>query len=290
MVPFGAGNSSDVISRIIAGKLSGLLGQQVYVENRVGAGAIIGTEYGARAQPDGYTLVFGSTGPLAISPALQPALVKYDPIKSFIPIATLAWTPQVFVVPADSPYKDIQSLVAAAREKPGQILFGSGGTGTTQHLIMSKFASAAGVKLMHVPYASATAALTDLMAERVAVLSDVLNVVRPQLLSGKIRALGVTPDQRLSQLPDVPTIQEQGVPFNMQSWNIMQVPAGTPPDIVAKLEDAIGRVLEMPDVQKQWNDLGFVRMALPQPRIRDFLLSEMKVWGDVVESSGAKTE
>jgi tripartite-type tricarboxylate transporter receptor subunit TctC len=290
VVPFGAGNSSDVISRVVAAKLSTVLGQQVFVENHPGAGAIIGTEYGARAAPDGYTLVFTSTGPMVISPSLQPSLVKYDSIKSFIPIAALVWTPQVIVVPADSPYKDIPALVAAARQNPGKIFFGSGGTGTTQHLIMSKFASDAGIKLSHVPYQSASAAMTDLMAERVAVLSDVVSVIQPQLRAGKIRALGVTTDKRLPQLPDVPTVQEQGVPFNMQSWNLMQVPAGTPAAIVARLVDAMQQVQAMPDVQKQWYDLGFVNMTVPANQIQDFIRSEAKTWGAVVESSGAKTE
>jgi tripartite-type tricarboxylate transporter receptor subunit TctC len=290
VVPFGAGNSSDVISRIIAVRLSTALGGQVYVENHPGAGAIIGTDYGARAAPDGYTLVFASTGPMAISPALQPALVKYDPIKDFTPIAALVWTPQVLVVPEDSPFKDIQSLVHAATQKPGEIFYGSGGTGTTQHLMMSSFASAAHIKLSHIPYTSANAAITDLIAKRVAVLSDVVSVVLPQIRGGRIRPIGVTTDTRLPQLPNVPTIAEQGIPFNMQSWNIMQVPAGTPPAIVARLSAVMKQIQDNPEVQKLWFDQGFVPMQLPPEKIHDFLRAQGVVWKNAVDRSGAKIE
>jgi tripartite-type tricarboxylate transporter receptor subunit TctC len=288
VVPFAAGNSSDAATRLVAQHLSQAFGQGVVVENRPGAGAIIGTEYGAKQPADGYTLVFGSTGPLAISPALQPSM-PYK-LSDFTPVAAFAWTPQVFVVPADSPIKDIPTLVRMAKEKPGELFYGSGGNGTTQHLLVSNFASAAHIKLTHVPYKGGVAALTDLISGRVALVSDVTSVVLPQIKAGKVRAIGVSTRTRLPQLPDVPTIDEQGVPFNMVSWMTLWAPAGTPEPILSKLATEIDRIKAMPEVQKNWFDQGFVMMDLPRDKMMDFVRSEQTEWGRVVKESGAKID
>jgi len=288
VVPFAAGNSSDTATRLVAQHLSERLGQGVVVENKPGAGAIIGTEYAAKQAPDGYTLVFGSTGPLAISPAMQRNL-PYK-LEDFTPIATFAWTPQVFVVKADSPIKDIASLVRMAKEKPGQLFYGSGGVGTTQHLMVSSFASAAGIKLTHVPYNAGVAALKGVMNGEVALDSDVSSVVLPQLRAGTIRAIGVTTNTRLPQLPDVPTIAEQGVNFNMQSWMTLWAPAGTPEPILARLAREVREIKAMPEVQKNWFDQGFVMMDVPREKMLEFTRSEQVVWGRAVKDSGATVD
>lgn len=288
VVPFAAGNSSDSATRLVAQYLSQSLGQGVVVENRPGAGATIGTEYGAKQPPDGYTLVFGSTGPLAISPTLQPNL-SYK-LSDFVPIAAFAWTPQVFVVPADSPIKDIQTLVKMAKEKPGELFYGSGGNGTTQHLMVSNFASVANIKLTHVPYKGGVSALTDVISGRIALASDATSVVLPQIKAGKVRAIGVTTNTRLPQLPDVPTIDEQGVPFNIKSWMTLWAPAGTPEPILAKLAAEIAKIKAMPEVQKNWFDQGFVMMDLPREKMMDFARSEQTEWGRMVTVSGAKID
>jgi tripartite-type tricarboxylate transporter receptor subunit TctC len=288
VVPFAAGNSSDVATRLIAQYLSQAWGQQFVVENRPGAGAIIGTEYGAKQPPDGYTLIFGSTGPLAISPTLQSNL-PYK-LTDFAPVASFAWTPQVFVVAANSPIDSIQTLIKMAKAKPGELFYGSGGNGTTQHLIMSNFASVANIKLVHVPYKGGVAALTDLIAGRIAVLSDVTSVVLPQIKAGKIRAIGVTTGTRLPQLPSVPTIAEQGIHFDMKSWMTLWAPAGTAEPILAKLSSQIDKIKKMPEVQKAWFDQGFVTMDLPREKMDQFVHSEQVEWGRVVTASGAKID
>jgi tripartite-type tricarboxylate transporter receptor subunit TctC len=288
VVPFAAGNSSDTATRLVAQHLQGNLGQPFVVENKPGAGAILGTDYGAKQPPDGYTLVFGSTGPLAISPALQKSM-PYK-LADLTPIATFAWTPQVFVVPADSPIKDIPSLVKAAKEKPNELFYGSGGNGTTQHLLVSNFASIAGIRMQHVPYKGGVSALADVMAGRLALASDVTSVVLPQIRAGKVRAIGVSTDTRLPQLPDVPTIAEQGVPFNMKSWMTLWAPAGTPEPILKKLAGEIAKIKAMPEVQKNWFDQGFVMMDVPRDKMMDFAKSEQAEWGRVVKESGATVD
>ncbi|MGE3923676.1 MAG: Bug family tripartite tricarboxylate transporter substrate binding protein [Lautropia sp.] len=288
VVPFAAGNSSDTATRLVAQHLTTGLGQAFVVENKPGAGAILGTDYGAKQPPDGYTLVFGSTGPLAIGPALQPTM-PYK-LTDLTPIATFAWTPQVFVVPVDSPIKSIPSLVEAAKAKPNDFFYGSSGNGSTQHLMVSNFASIAGIKLHHVPYKGGVAALTDLMAGRISLASDVTSVVLPQIRAGKVRAIGVTTDTRLPQLPDVPTIAEQGVPFNMKSWMTLWAPAGTPEPILNKVASEVARIKAMPEVQKSWFDQGFVMMDLPRDKMMDFAKSEQIEWGRIVKESGAKVD
>jgi tripartite-type tricarboxylate transporter receptor subunit TctC len=288
IVPFAAGNSSDAATRLVAEHLATALGQPVVVENRPGAGATIGTEYAVKQAADGYTLVFGSTGPLAISPALQSHL-PYK-LSDLAPVATFAWTPQVFVVPADSPIKDIQSLIKVAKEKPGKLFYGSGGNGTTQHLIVAQFAAAAGIQMTHVPYKGGVAALTDVVAGRIDLVSDVTSVVLPQLRAGKVRAIGVTTSTRLPQLPDVPTIEEQGVPFNMKSWMTLWAPAGTPEPILARLSAEITKIKAMPEVQKNWFEQGFVTMDMPREKMMDFARSEQVEWGRAVATSGAKID
>ena len=285
VVPFAPAGTTDILARALAPELSKAFGQPFVVENKPGAGATMGTEYGAKQPADGYTLVFGSTGPLAISPAMQ-ANLPYK-LTDLTPVATFAWTPQVFVVPADSPIKDIPTLVKLAKEKPGQLFYGSGGNGTTQHLMVSNFASVAGIKLQHVPYKGGVSALTDVIAGRIALASDVTSVVLPQIRAGKVRAIGVTTDTRLPQLPDVPTIAEQGVPFNMRSWMTLWAPAGTPEPVLNKVAAEVAKIKAMPEVQKNWFDQGFVMMDIPRDKMMDFAKSEQTEWGRVVKESGA---
>lgn len=289
VVPFAAGNSSDFVTRLIATHLIAVFEQQVFIDNRPGAGATIGTEYGAKQSPDGYTLLFGSTGALAINPALQSKL-GYNPVTDFAPISSLVWVPQVFVVRADSPLKDVKTLVQAAKEKPGAILFGSGGNGTTQHLIVSQFAAAAQIKLTHVPYKGASAAITDLIGNQISLLSDAVSVVLPHIKSGKVRPIGVSPSTRLPQLPEVPTVDEQGVRFNMKSWMLLVGPAGIPAPIVDRLDSEVRKILARSDVTKTLFDQGFTKMGIARDQISDFIRAEMSDWGKVVTASGAQID
>lgn len=288
VVPFAPGNSSDLVARVIATHLTTALGQQVIVDNRPGAGATIGTEYGARQPPDGYTLILGSPGGLVINPIMQK--LKYNPLTDFAAVSALVWVPMVIVVRTDSPIKDIKTLVALAKEKPRSLMFGSSGSGGSQHLIMESFAAAAQISLTHVPYKGGSAALTDVVGGQVALAADAVSVVLPFIQSGKVRAIGVTLNSRLPQLPDVPTIDEQGIPFNVTSWMVMVAPAATPSAILEKIDLEIRKILTRPDVKKTLFDQGFTDVNISRERLRDFLRSEMSDWRKVITTSGATLE
>ena len=285
VVPFAAGNSSDVVARVIAAHLTTALGQQVIVDNRPGAGATIGTEYAAKQPPDGYTLVLGSPGGFIINPIMQK--LKYNPLTDFAAVSALVWVPMVMVVRADSPIKDVKALVALEKEKTRGIYFGSGGSGGTQQLIMESFASAAQIALTHVPYKGGTAAITDLAGGQISVVADAVSVVLPFIQSGKVRAIGVTLNTRLPQLPDVPTIDEQGFRFNVTSWMVMAAPAGTPAAILDKLDTEIKKVLSRPDARKTLFDQGFTEVNISREKVGDFIRSEMSDWRKVITASGA---
>jgi len=288
VVPFAAGNSSDVVARVIAAHLTTALGQQVIVDNRPGAGATIGTEYGAKQPPDGYTLVLGSPGGIIINPIMQK--LRYNPLTDFVAVSALVWVPMVIVVRADSPIKDIKTLIALAKEKTRGILFGSGGSGGTQHLIVESFAATAQIALTHVPYKGGSAAITGLVGGEVSLVADAVSVVLPFIQNGKVRAIGVTLNSRIPQLPDVPTIDEQGTRFNVTSWMVMLAPAGTPAGILEKLDAEIRRIIERPDAKKTLFDQGFTEMNVSREKVGEFIRSEMSDWRKVITASGATIE
>lgn len=288
VVPFAPGNSSDLVARVIAAHLTTALGQQVIVDNRPGAGATIGTEYGAKQPPDGHTLILGSPGGFIINPIMQK--LRYNPLTDFAAVSALVWVPMVIVVRADSPIRDIKTLVGMAKEKPRALMFGSGGSGGTQHLIMESFAAAAQISLTHVPYKGGSAALTDVAGGQVSMAADAVSVVLPFIQNGKVRAIGVTLNTRLPQLPDVPTIDEQGVRFNVTSWMVMVAPAGTPSAILERLDFEIRKILARPDVKKTLFDQGFAEANISRERLGDFIRSEMADWRKVITASGATIE
>lgn len=249
IVPFAAGGGADAVARIVAQRLGDKVGQPVVVENRTGAAAIIGTQAVARAKPDGYTLLLGQSGPISINPAVYKDL-KYDPIKDFAPVVRLTEYPYVMVVNGASPYTTVQALVKAAKAKPGAVTFGSYGIGGANHLVAEMFAASAGIKLLHVPYRGTAPAVTDLMSGQLdLVFSDPFSALA-NVRAGKLRAIAVTGKNRSPVLPDVPTLAQSGFPeFDAVGWHGILAPAGTPDDIVAKLNGAIVKILADPETK-----------------------------------------
>jgi tripartite-type tricarboxylate transporter receptor subunit TctC len=290
VVPFPAGNSSDVAVRLIGNELQPALGQPVVIDNRAGAGGSIGAAFAARRPADGYTLLVGTPGPMAISPALRKGL-SYDPLKSFEPVAPVAFVPLVLVVAADSPSKDLRALLKAAKESPNALTFASSGVGSTQHLVMASLAARSGVRMMHVPFQGSGAAATAIIGGQVQVMADILSAVLPLIKSGRLVPIAVTSKHRLEALPGVPTVAEHGIKgFDMQSWLMLYAPAGTPQDVIHRLNADIGRALQSPKVKKAFEDYAMVPMPIAYGNLNEFVSQEVRNWRAAVDVSGATVE
>jgi tripartite-type tricarboxylate transporter receptor subunit TctC len=288
VVPFPPGNASDVAMRIVGEKLSSQLGQPVIVENRAGAGGAIGLAYAAKQPADGYTLAQGSTGPLAIGPALHAADLHYDPIKDFQVVAAIAWAPQLLIVRKDLPVSSFQEFLAYARQPGRQLRYGSAGNGTTAHLLQSQLLSQTGIKADHIPYQGGGKALVDLIGGQLDFMSDNIPIVQAAVNSGQVKVIGVASDERLALMPDIPTLAEQGVEnFDLEGWILVVAPAQTPAAVAARLGSAADAVMKMPDVRKRLNDLGLVPMDLPREKLAGFIGSEARKWREVIRQSGA---
>jgi tripartite-type tricarboxylate transporter receptor subunit TctC len=286
VVPLSPGGFADVPARVIAPRLSEALGQTVFVENKPGAGATIGTDFVAKSKPDGYTVLFTGT-PHVISPALYKNL-PYDPLKDFAPVMLVASGPYVLVVNPQLPVRSVQELIAAAKAQPGRIDYASSGNGSAQHLVSAMFASMAGIELSHVPYKGSGPAMQDLLSGQVKVSFAGIPNVMPSLRSGKLRALAVSTPKRSPDLPDVPTVAEAGVPgYDATLWLALLAPAGTPGDVVQRLYTEATKTLREPEVQKAIAATGVeVNIVGPQ-ELPAFLQSEADKWGKVARESGA---
>ena len=287
-IAFPVGGLLDTVSRIVGEKLSGLLGQQFIIEARPGAGGTIATLAVAKADPDGYTLMM-----INDNHALNPSVFKnipYDSVKDFAPIGFVGYTPLILVANPSVPAKDVNALVALAKEKPDGISYASVGVGSASHLAGEMLASGAGVKLLHVPYRGGAPAMNDLIAGHVNTqfLSPVIGL--PQLQAGKLKALALAAPKRLDILPDVPTMAEAGFPVEASYWFGLVAPAGTPPAVLAKLEKALADVLEMPEVRKRLTDMGAVVTPLKSKEFGDYIRSEITKWAEVVNKAGVKPE
>jgi len=286
VVPLSAGGIADVPARIIAPRLSEALGQSVFVENKPGAGATIGTDFVAKAKPDGYTLLFTGT-PHVISPALYKNL-PYDPLKDFASVMLVAAGPYVLVVNPQLPVKSVQELIALAKTQPGKIDYASSGNGSAQHLVSAMFASMAGIDLSHVPYKGSGPAMQDLISGQVKVSFAGIPNVMPSLRSGKLRALAVSTPKRSPDLPDVPTVAEAGVPgYDATLWLALLAPAGTPGEIVQKLYTEATRTLRESEVQKAIAATGVEVNIIGPQELPAFLQAEADKWGKVARESGA---
>lgn len=286
VVPYPPGGSTDITARILGERLSAVLGQPLVMDNRSGGGGNIGLEFVARAAPDGYTLGVATTAH-AINMTLFRKL-NYDTLRSFAPVALLTENPLVLVVPAASPSRTVADLIAAAKARPGALNFATSGVGQSTHLAAELFASMAGLKLTHVPYRGSAPAVTDVIAGRADLMFDTTQSVLAHIESGRVRALGVTSAERLALVGDVPTIAEAALPgYVAIAWNGLVAPAGTPAEIVARLNAETVRALQEPAVAAKFASLGAVSRPLAPEAFREFLRAEIDKWGAVVRQSGA---
>jgi len=286
IVPFPPGGSNDVVGRLVAQHLGTKLGQQVYVENRGGGGATLGTEACAMAAPDGYTLCI-----ISIAHAVNPALytLKYDPIKSFTPISILATGPNVLVVNPEAPIKTVKDLLALAKADPGKLNYASAGVGSFQHLGGELFKLTAGVNLTHVPYKGGGPAMQDVVAGHVKIMFSSLVQTTPFIKSGQLRALGTGGAKRSSVLPDVPTIAEAGVPgYVADNWWGIAAPAGLPAPMAAKLYAAVQATLKAPEVQAQFEREGASTVVMDSAAFAEYIKAEMVKWTRVVKEGKIK--
>jgi tripartite-type tricarboxylate transporter receptor subunit TctC len=287
IAPWPAGGAVDALCRALAPPLAERLGKSVVVENRPGAGSVLGTAVGAKAAPDGYTLVMAGSGSLAIAATMYKKL-PYDSVKDFVPLALAGRIPFILVVNPSLPVHSVAELVKYAKDNPGKLSFASGGPGSPHHLYGELLKSMTGIEMTHIPYKGSAPALTDVIAGHVPLLFSDTVPSLPQIREGKVRALGVSTAIRLPSAPDIPPIAEAGVPgFDAAGWGVIAAPAGTPPEIVAKLKAALTESLALPAVQQQIIQLGMIpaQSATPQ-ELQRFIDSEIARWGKVVQQAG----
>lgn len=290
IVPFPPGGGTDILSRLVANKLTETLGWQIVVDNRGGAGGSIGLQAAAQAAPDGYTMVMGQTSNLAINPSLYSKL-PYHPIKDFVPVTLVSASPIALLVAAKSPHRTLGDIVAAAKAKPGHLTFGSPGSGTVAHLTGELFQRAAGIKWVHVPYKGAAQALPDLLGGRIDLYSGSLETAMPHMKAGTIRALAVTSLQRVPVVPDVPTVSESGYKgFEATTWFGILVAKGTPDAIVNRLTAEITKVLQLPEVKERMAASGGLPVKTGPKEFSALLHSEIQKWSLIVKESGAKVD
>jgi len=290
VVPFPAGGTTDILARAAAQKLSETLGQQVIVDNRPGAGGNIGAELVAKAPADGYTLLMGTVGTHAINPSLY-AKMPYDHVKDFAPVILVAGVPNVLVVNPDLPFKTVADVVAYAKANPGKLNFASSGSGTSIHLSGELFKVMAGVQMTHVPYKGSAPALTDLIGGQVQLMFDNLPSALPQIKGGKLRAVAVTSTTRAAALPDVPTVAESGLPgFESSSWFGILAPAGTPKDIIAKINTDVQKWLSTPEAKEKLLGQGAIAAGGSPDEFAKHIQAETAKWAKVVKESGAKVD
>ncbi|HWI15761.1 MAG TPA: tripartite tricarboxylate transporter substrate binding protein [Burkholderiales bacterium] len=290
IMPYPVGGTIDTSGRAVALELGEKLGQQLVVDNRTGAGGTLGAEMGAHSPPDGYTVVMGGTGTLAISPGLDRRL-GYDPLRDFAPITLLATTPYVLVAHPSVAAHSVRELIALAKAKPGALIYASGGSGSAPHLIGEVFRKSAGLDILHVPYKGSTPAKIDLMAGRAQLFFTGIPPVAAEIRSGRLRALGVTSARRTPALPDVPTIAESGVPgFDVSPWFGMLAPARTPSAIVGRLHDEVVAILQRPAIRERFVRDGVDPVGNTPAEFAAFIRTERDKWAKAIRDSGAKAE
>ena len=290
LVGFPAGQATDVLARLAAQRLSDTTGQQFYVENRPGAAGNIAFEMTARAAPDGYTLLMGSSGTAAINPALYSKL-PFDINRDFAHVVMMADVPQMLVVTPALPVKNVRELIEYAKTRPGKIDYASGGSGLTNHLMMEMFKSATGLHLVHIPYKGGPPALTDLIAGQVSLMFETIIGALPHVKNGKLRALAVSRAKRSAAVADLPTLAESGVPgFDATAWVAMFAPTGTPREIIMRANSDIARGLASPELREKISALGAEAGGGTPEDFSTFHKAELNKWARVVKASGARVD
>ena len=290
VVPYSPGGGTDLIARALAQKLTETFGQQVIVENRAGANGNIGMELVAKSAPDGYTLILGLTAQFAVNPGLYKKL-SYDPVRDFAPVALLARNPYILVVHPSLPAKSVKEFVALAKARPGQLAFSTSGNGGGAHLATEMLKTLARIDMVHVPYKGAAPAITDLIAGHVQLSFTVWTTAGPHVKTGRLRALGVTTKERSPVIPDLPSIAETVPGYDTSVWYGVAAPAGTPQEIVAKLNAEILRVLAAPEFRQR---IGGVQPVAPSYRspeqFSDYIRSEVVKWAKVIKDSHVRID
>ena len=290
VVPFPAGGTTDILARAVAQRLTETMGQPVIVDNRAGAGGNIGAELVAKAPPDGYTLLMGTVGTHAINASLY-AKMPYDHVRDFAPVILVAGVPNVLVVNPTLPVNSVQELIAYGKANPGKLNFASSGNGTSIHLAAELFKTMTGVQMAHVPYKGSAPALVDLIGGQVQLMFDNLPSALPQIKAGKLKALAVTSAQRSAALPDLPTVAESGLPgFEASSWFGLLTPAGTPKDIIAKLNGEVAKWLATPEAKEKMAAQGAIPAGKSPDDFARHIAAETAKWQKVVKDSGAKVD
>ena len=290
IVPFPPGGPTDIVGRLVGQKLAAGLGQPVIVENRPGAGGTVGSTAAAKVPADGYTLLYGSTSTLAIAPALYRDLA-YDPRSAFAPISLVSRGAIVAAVNAELPAHTLQEFIALAKQSPGKLSYASAGSGTPPHLAAELFKSIAGVDLLHVPYKGGAPAINDLIGGQVQAIFEGQVVLLPHIKSGRVRALAITGMKRDPLLPDVPTFAEAGLPrYDAYFWSGLVAPAGTPAEVIAKLNSVLVLALNVPDARDALLRQGLEPAGTTPQQFAAFIASEVERWGQVAKASGAKLD
>jgi tripartite-type tricarboxylate transporter receptor subunit TctC len=287
VVPFPPGGGTDILSRLLAQKLNEAFGQPVVVENRAGAGGTVGSAVVAKAPADGHTMLIVPAGYAAYSSLYKQ--LSFDPARDLAPVSRLAAGPLTLVVHPSLPARSVKELIALAKKQPGDINFGSPGAGTLPHLSAELFASLSGIKMVHIPYRGAGAAVTDVLAGRVPVYF--MNILQslPLIQAGKLRALGVTTPERTPIAPEIPSIAESGLRgFDMTNWYGLMVPAGTPREVIGKLNAEVTRILRLPELKEQLAKGGMTMVASTPEQFREFLERETAKFARIIESAGIK--
>ncbi len=290
IVAFPPGQATDQAARAIAQKLSENLGQQFFVENRPGAASIIGSEAAAKSPNDGYTLFMGSSGSLAVNPGMY-AKLPYDPVKDFTPISLTLKVPFFIVVNPAVPVASVKELVAYLKANPGKVNFGSAGNGASNHLSAELFKSVAGVTMVHVPYKGSPPAVTDLLAGQIGLMFETGPLIMPHMKTGRLKVLAVGSAQRSLAAPELVTVAESGYPgFETVGWAGLLAPAGTPKDIVVKLNAEVVRILSQPEVTGRFVTLGAELLSSSADDFGAYIKAETAKWGKVIRDSGAKAD
>ena len=290
VVAYTPAGATDILARTIGQKLTEAWGQAVIIDNRPGANGNIGTEYAAKATPDGYTLLMVTAGTHGINPGLYRKL-GFDAVKDFAPVSLVAMVPNVFVVNNGVPSKDLKEFIAYAKANQGKLNYGSPGNGSTAHLSMELFKSMTGIQMVHVPYKGSAGVLADLIGGQIVVTMDNMPPYVPQVKAGKIRALAVSPTRRSPALPDVPTVAEAGVPgYDSGAWFGLVAPANTPKDLVAKLSRETARILKLPDVSARLADLGAESVGGTPEQFSAHIKAEIAKWAKVIRDANVELQ
>ena len=290
IVPFTPGGSTDIYARTLSPKLADAVGQQVVVDNRPGAGGMLGAELAAKAPPDGYTLWIGQAANLAIGPALRKKS-PYDPVRDFAPITMVQRASSVFVVAAGSPLRSLKDLIALAKKSPGSVTYGSAGVGTTGHLNGYLVGKVAGIELLHVPYKGASPAMLDLQAGRIAMMATSIGSSAGMIRQGKIRALATTGAKRAGALPDVPTAAEQGLTgYDVTAWHAVLAPAKTAPAVISRLNKELVAILRMPDTQEKLSSEGGEVMPTTPDEAAAYIRNDVAKWSKLLKDANIPVE